>query len=256
MAAPRPSDDRALARRRVPPAGRDDERLGSAPEARGLRISVHDDGEASLTPLPGARVTVAGLRHHLDDLDHRGVHRVTTSALSPRDAAVWEAAGFVARTSLVLLRADLRAGPARHRRSPATVPRRHAGRRSDWPELAALDTAAFAPQPGLGTAGLLDAMAVTPAARVRVAGRPALGFVLAGHDVRCGYLQRLAVAPWAAGQGIGSALVLDTLRWMRRHGAREALVNTEQGNERALALYERHGFVRQDEGLVVMEHRP
>lgn len=219
-------------------------------------MSIHDDGAASITPLPGARVTVAGLRHHLDALTQRGVHRVTTSALSPRDAGTWEAAGFVPSTALVLLRADLRTGPPPSRRSPSTVPRRRAGRRADWPELATLDAAAFAPQPGLGVDGLFDAVAVTPAARVRVAGRPPLGFVLAGHDVQCGYLQRLAVLPHAAGQGIGSALVLDTLRWLRRRGSREALVNTEAGNGRALALYERHGFVRQAEGLVVLEHRP
>lgn len=244
--APRPSDDRAPARWAAAPVL----------DVRGLRVSVHDDGEASLTPLPGARVTVGALRHHLDALAGRGVHRVTTSALSPRDAAVWEAAGFVPCTSLVLLRADLRAGPARQRRVGPEVPRRRAGRRADWPDLARLDADAFAPQPGLGADGLADAMAVTPAARVRVVGRPPLGFVIAGHDVRCGYLQRLAVAPHAAGQGIGSALVLDTLRWFRRRGAREALVNTETANERALALYERHGFVRLDEGLVVLEHRP
>lgn len=245
--APRTPDDRAATRRQAATA---------VVDGRGLRVSVHGDGEASLTPLPGAQVTVAALRHHLDGLAARGVRRVTTSALSPRDSAVWEAAGFVPCTSLVLLRADLRAAPAQHRKVGSDIPRRRAGRAADWPALARLDADAFAPQPGLGAAGLADAMAVTPAARVRVVGRPPLGFVIAGHDVRCGYLQRLAVAPEAAGRGIGSALVVDTLRWLRRRGTREALVNTESGNTRALSLYERHGFVRQDEGLVVLEHRP
>ncbi len=46
--------------------------------------------------------------------------------------------------------------------------------------------------------------------------------------------------------------MLDGLRWMRAYGCAEALVNTHIGNERALALYERLGFYRLPEGLVVL----
>ena len=220
-------------------------------EVDGLRLSIHGDGTAGITPLPGARVTVAVLARLLDELDARGVAHVTTSALGPADTGPWVAAGFTPATRLVLLRAEVRAAPPRAR----AVPRLRVGRRRDWTALAELDTRAFAPQGGLGEGGLLDAMAVTPAARVRVAGQPVVGFVIVGHDLRCGYLQRLAVAPEAEGRGIGSALVADTLRWLHRRGAREALVNTESGNARALALYERFGFVRQAEGLLVLERR-
>jgi ribosomal protein S18 acetylase RimI-like enzyme len=47
--------------------------------------------------------------------------------------------------------------------------------------------------------------------------------------------------------------VADGLRWLRRWGAREVLVNTQEGNEAAVALYERLGFRRHDEGLAVLQ---
>ena len=54
----------------------------------------------------------------------------------------------------------------------------------------------------------------------------------------------LAVAPGAQGAGLGAALLLDGLVWLRRWRVREALVNTQTGNDRAIALYERLGFER------------
>ncbi|HZA00248.1 MAG TPA: GNAT family N-acetyltransferase, partial [Acidimicrobiales bacterium] len=53
-------------------------------------------------------------------------------------------------------------------------------------------------------------------------------------------------------QGVGTALLLDGLRWLRRWGARDALVNTQQGNDRSLRLYQRTGFVLQPGGLRVL----
>ena len=244
---PRPPDDPA-ARHREPAVGARPFPATTTGSWRGLRVSIHDDGTGSITPLPGAHVTASLLHQQLDAVAGR-VHRLTTSALGVHDAAPWLAAGFTPATELVLLRADTRVAAPR----PRNAIRLRAGRRKDWAALAELDAAAFAPQAGLGLGGLLDAMAVTPSARLRVAGNPAEGFVIAGHDVRCGYLQRLAVAPRSAGHGIGASLVVDTLRWLHRRGAREVLVNTEAGNARALALYERHGFARGDEGLVVLE---
>ncbi len=52
---------------------------------------------------------------------------------------------------------------------------------------------------------------------------------------------------------MGTALVLDALHWSQRHGARSTLVNTQEHNHRALALYEQLGFVRQPDGLDVLE---
>jgi ribosomal protein S18 acetylase RimI-like enzyme len=87
---------------------------------------------------------------------------------------------------------------------------------------------------------------------VATAGRRIVGYAVAGRAGPRGYLQRLAVAPSQAGRGVGSALVVDALVWMRDHGATRAVVNTQVVNERALALYEHLGFVRQPSGLAVL----
>jgi ribosomal protein S18 acetylase RimI-like enzyme len=60
------------------------------------------------------------------------------------------------------------------------------------------------------------------------------------------------VRPVDEGRGIGSALVVDGLRWLRRRRASRALVNTQEANARALALYEHLGFRRQRDGLAVL----
>ena len=67
------------------------------------------------------------------------------------------------------------------------------------------------------------------------------------------YLQRLAVRPDRQRAGLGTDLVLDALHWSQRHGSQSTLVNTQEHNHAALALYERLGFVRQPDGLDVLE---
>jgi GNAT superfamily N-acetyltransferase len=52
--------------------------------------------------------------------------------------------------------------------------------------------------------------------------------------------------------GIGTALVADSLRWLRRWGADEVLVNTQVDNVGAVALYEHLGFRRRTDGLAVL----
>jgi ribosomal protein S18 acetylase RimI-like enzyme len=78
------------------------------------------------------------------------------------------------------------------------------------------------------------------------------GYAITGRAGPRGYLQRLAVDPSVQRQGIGAALVADGLRWLRRWGAREVLVNTQVGNGPALALYEALGFRLQPDGLAVL----
>jgi hypothetical protein len=46
--------------------------------------------------------------------------------------------------------------------------------------------------------------------------------------------------------------LLDGLTWMRRRGVARALVNTQVGNERALALYLQIGFEEEPAGLSVL----
>ena len=66
-------------------------------------------------------------------------------------------------------------------------------------------------------------------------------------------VQRLAVHPDHQGTGLGRDLVVDCLRWVRRRGGTKALVNTQEANERALALYTAMGFKPEKHGLAVLE---
>ena len=79
------------------------------------------------------------------------------------------------------------------------------------------------------------------------------GYAICGRSTDCGYLQRLAVEPSLQGAGIGATLVVDALGWLRRRGARSALVNTQDGNQRALDLYHRLGFRDESYDLIVLE---
>jgi ribosomal protein S18 acetylase RimI-like enzyme len=47
---------------------------------------------------------------------------------------------------------------------------------------------------------------------------------------------------------------MDGLLWARRRGAGSVLVNTQESNDAAVRLYERMGFVREANGLAVLEH--
>jgi ribosomal protein S18 acetylase RimI-like enzyme len=78
-------------------------------------------------------------------------------------------------------------------------------------------------------------------------------YSIAGRAGRSSFLQRLAVAPEARGQGIGSYLVVDALRWATGEGAQRMLVNTQVSNDKALGLYEMLGFVLSNEQLKVLE---
>jgi ribosomal protein S18 acetylase RimI-like enzyme len=184
---------------------------------------------------------------------------VLTAALPAEEHGPYLRCGFSVHERLHLLRRPVE--PV-----PVGVGDHHLarGRRRDRDQVLAIDGAAFPSFWRLDDVGLDDALSATPSVRYRVAlddgGRP-VGYAVTGRAGSRGYLQRLAVHPGAQGRGIGGALVIDGLRWLRRWSAREALVNTQEDNRTALALYERLGFEREPEGLAVLrraldgEHR-
>ncbi len=118
-----------------------------------------------------------------------------------------------------------------------------------------IDARAFDEFWALDRRGLDDAVRATPVARFRVTGgvgRPISGYAVTGRAADRGYLQRLAVDPDRHREGIGRALVADALGWLRRRGASVALVNTQERNAGALALYRACGFVDEPTGLLVL----
>jgi ribosomal protein S18 acetylase RimI-like enzyme len=98
------------------------------------------------------------------------------------------------------------------------------------------------------------ALDATPAARFRlIDGSGSLvGYAVTGRADRRGYVQRVGVDPAAQGSGYGRALVIDALRWLRRHRAHDAVVNTQLDNIAALELYRSCGFRELPSGLCVM----
>ena len=233
-----------------------------APMAGNRFLSVGDDrlrigswrGDvttAHLTPGRG-RATPAAIARALDEMAAGSYRAALTVALPVTDQRPFLDAGFEVHERLHLLVRNL--GDLPHAEPPSADLRR--GHQGDRSAVLAVDAAAFPPFWRLDRPGLDDAMAATPTARLRVsadrADRSVTGYAITGRAGARGYLQRLAVAPHAQGAGIGAALVVDGLRWLRRWGAKEVLVNTQEGNEAAVRLYERLGFRLRADGLAVL----
>jgi ribosomal protein S18 acetylase RimI-like enzyme len=183
---------------------------------------------------------------------------VVTTAMPPGDALPFVDAGFEMRERLHLLEHHLKELPA-PRPNP---PRLRRAWRADRAPVIALDRLAFDEFWRLEDQGLREALQATPAVRFRV-GEPsgpttdtrleASAYAITGRAGRQGYLQRIAVHPEDRRRGWGQALVLDALRWLRRHDVRRALVNTQWTNEGAVALYESCGFRQLPVGLCVLD---
>lgn len=192
--------------------------------------------------------TVTELVALVETLPAVGVVGAVTPALSPRDAQVFLAAGFVQRERLHLLSRRLDKAPP----SPSwpTAPGR------PWHERRVLDIdgRAFDGFWRFDHRALREARRATPRSRYRVLHHDGVitGYAVCGRAGPRGYLQRLAVDPGAEGRGFGSSLVLDALGWLHASGASSVLVNTQESNHRALGLYRHLGFRPEPEGLVVL----
>jgi ribosomal protein S18 acetylase RimI-like enzyme len=212
-----------------------------------------DPSIAYLNPVAGSPPpSPEFIRRCLRTLAGQGYHRVVTGALSPNEQTAFRAAGFEPSEQLHLLAHDLRSLPVVVPAPDVTL--RRAGR-ADREAVLQVDARAFDPFWRLDDGGLDEALTATPHSRFRVAANAngdILGYAVTGRAGRRGYLQRLAVDPSTQRSGIGSLLVVDALRWLRRWRAERAMVNTQLQNERALSLYERLGFEREPVGLAVL----
>jgi ribosomal protein S18 acetylase RimI-like enzyme len=204
------------------------------------------------SPLGFGPIATADVRQCVERAALSGYSSVITAALTARDQPPFVEAGFEVAQRLHLLTHALDRLP--EIASPAVLRR---PRRRERPAVLAVDHRAFEPFWHLDEQGLLDALAATNAVRFRVAEHPArrgevAGYAITGRAEHRGYVQRLAVAPEVEGQGMAAALLVDGLRWLQRRSTRDAVVNTQEGNERSLRLYQRAGFVVQPEGLAVL----
>ena len=208
-----------------------------------------DEHTSQVVPYPSGLLSVDEIDELTVALHRNGVRRVLTPALAERDCAPFVAAGFAVHERLHLLRRGLRPPSPM---GPRVGTRR--ARRSDLGDVLEVDHTAFEPFWRLGRDGIEEAVAATPHSRFRVIGRPVRGYAICGCAARRGYIQRLAVHPDHQGTGLARRLLVDALGWLERRRAASVLVNTQIGNHRALALYERMGFTLQSEGLSVLVH--
>lgn len=197
-------------------------------------------------------VTATMVNHICALLRGRGYVEVVTGALATTEQPGFLGAGFDVREELHLLVHDLERLPP----AACSSPLRRA-RHGDRVPALGVDGAAFPPFWHLDKRGLDEALGATPSSRFRVATatRHVVGYAVSGRAGHRGYLQRLAVTPSCEGRGIGRALVVDGLRWMKRKGVSRAVVNTQFGNDRALHLYTSLGFRVQPSGLAVLTRR-
>ena len=217
---------------------------------------------AYLAPTPGHPPDTATIRGCVSGLRREGYVSVLTSALSPSEQRPFLGCGFTVHEHLHLLRHALErssvpspnAGPTDGAadREPATTRR---GKRRDRDAVLEVDHLAFSPFWRFDRAGLDDARNATPVSRFRVAvdGGRVVGYAVTGRAGPISYLQRLAVHPDVQRRGVATLLVNDALRWATRRGARTMLVNTQEQNHPAVALYERLGFLLEPDGLDVLE---
>lgn len=212
-----------------------------------LRAAREGGGAASLTLGAEAPPTPQFVTGCVDRLRSQGFRSVVTNALTPADSLPFVDAGFSVRERLHLLAHDLRARP-----DPSRTTGR--ARRTDRAAVLAVDARAFDHFWQLDRDGLDDALSATPSSRFRV-GRndgTVVAYAITGRTRQHGYLQRVAVHPDARGEGWGRSVVADALAWLRRRGARRAVVNTQHDNAGALALYRSCGFEVLPVGLCIL----
>ena len=225
----------------------------SAATIGGYRLRVAPwHGKRHIALIGPARVrrspTVHEIGRCLRTVEKRGVGLAFTPALSPFEAEPFFQAGFELHEELHLLARSLGNGV------PEPAHRLRPGRPWDRRRVLDIDARAFDSFWQFDKFSLREARQATPTSRFMVAqaGRKVVGYAVTGRAGRRGYLQRLAVDPSHAGQGIGSSLVNDCFAWLESRSANMVMVNTQHSNSRALALYEHLGFVRQREGLLVL----
>jgi ribosomal-protein-alanine N-acetyltransferase len=186
--------------------------------------------------LPVLSALWADLRLELRAL---GVH--TTAWLMIRD---WPTEyvgdlGFTFREEIVTLRWANHTPPPDMSSPDITV---RLARAEDFPTLAQVDQAAFAPPWQMTFNELRQAERVSAICTAALQHGRIVGYQLSTLYFDGAHLARLAVLPDMQGKGVGSALLSDVLRYFARRGVFAMTVNTQSGNQVSQRLYMRFGF--------------
>lgn len=204
-----------------------------------------DSTDAALRLVRGSSNFLAGCSTRLLDL---GASGVTSPPLPEVSAGIWLTAGFEPYLALDLYSREL-SGSQPEPSHAVTTQGGH-----DWKTIEVIDRAAFPPLWRLDQDGLREAMEATPHASFLLtheAGRPT-GFAIVGVGSIAGYLQRVAVHPAFARQGLGRSLVRAAHRWAKRRGARSMMLNTQPENDSAARLYVSEAYQKMHDQLTVL----
>jgi ribosomal protein S18 acetylase RimI-like enzyme len=125
---------------------------------------------------------------------------------------------------------------------PADPPAIRVVEMRDLDSLARLDGTAFSPPWQMSFAELRQAYRMASSCTLAYRGQAILGYQFSTLFFDGAHLARLAVAPEAQSQGVGTALLDDLLRRFARRGVHGITVNTQSSNTHSRRLYNRFGF--------------
>ena len=112
----------------------------------------------------------------------------------------------------------------------------------DVPGVLAVEQTCFAPLWQRDAADILDVAETYPYFVVAEDEHGIVGYQFNTVDGVTGYLVRIAVHPRAWGKGVGTRLMAEAVRYFERRRVWKIVLNTEETNTRAHALYEWFGF--------------
>ena len=113
---------------------------------------------------------------------------------------------------------------------------------ADLPGVLTVEQACFELLWQRDAADLLDVAETYPYFVVAEDERGILGYQFNAVDAVTGYLVRIAVHPRAWGTGVGTRLMAEAVRYFEQRRVWKIVLNTEEENYRAHALYEWFGF--------------
>jgi ribosomal protein S18 acetylase RimI-like enzyme len=113
----------------------------------------------------------------------------------------------------------------------------------DLPLVAKLDAAAFKPLWQNTLDALEKALPQATSAIVAEDAKGMVGYQISTANPFGAHLARLAVRPDAQRRGLGSMIVTDLIRRLKKKGVARLTVNTQSDNLSSLALYDKMGFV-------------
>ncbi len=182
----------------------------------------------------------------LADLNAVGVQALYALSFKPWQEKLLSDRAFTPFTQIITL-----SGPSRMDLSPEPRPGQSIRPMSteDLQEIEALDHASFSPPWQLNANALRAAYRACSYSTAAIVDGRIIAYQMTASSFDASHLARLAVSPDAQQHGVGSSLVLDSLREAAARGSTEMTVNTQIDNAESLRLYTRLGF-RQEGKLI------